>query len=225
MADISFTDRLTNLFNTSANTKVVTGFLNFSILNSTIPPFFENFSHTTILPTSFYEDYENSSDYLNNTSITLESILPILNSSDFPVNVTGSDVIHVTPIVTPRRDLLFQVFYALVLFLFSVIGIKGNLAVIIVICKEPILKIKNQLSNLPILNLAVADLTTISFVCLPAAIAVAKDGMPFNFMMCRVQCGIAWLTFIAVLCTMGIISVERYIVSLFWNTYVNLQFL
>jgi len=93
-----------------------------------------------------------------------------------------------------------------------ILGTVGNLLVILVIWRDPQLQVKNQLSNLNIMNLAMTDLLTSLLVAGPAVINVIYKDFPFPHWVCQFGTMMNIGTIGGTYNILTIVSVERFIV-------------
>lgn len=98
--------------------------------------------------------------------------------------------------------------YAIVLIIFTLLAIFGNVLVIITIAKNR--RLKENMSNLFITNLAITDLINGMTVMLTTIVALIQDEWILGKICCDVQCGLNYCFIIVSMLTLSLISVDRY---------------
>ncbi len=112
-----------------------------------------------------------------------------------------------------KRGYWLRMIFTVVFLTLGILGISGNALVVIGILTDSTLQIKNQLSNMMILNLAITDLATCILLCLPGALNVYLDDTPFNDFFCSFFTWANICTIGATYMTLCVITFDRFIVS------------
>jgi len=217
MADgLSFTDRLSNLFS-STNGKNNTRRDFKDTLNDSLK-FISNFttpnpvhSQEASLNLSTYGPYPTSGNNTLNTTPTLEPNFgnQTETSISAPVPVTENPLLAAI-----NLEISFRIFYSFALILLTILGILGNLLVAITILRKTPLWVTKQVTNVLIFNLAVADLFILIGGALPGIVGTILGKSPLDPLTCRIQGSLILSAFLASICTLGIISIDRFIVKL-----------
>lgn len=113
-----------------------------------------------------------------------------------------------------QRDLITRIVFGVVLLVFSILGVIGNMAVLIVIYTDPSLSIKNQISNITIVNLAITDVLTSAVACGGGAIGVIFDWKSLHGIPCFIEVSVNLGMMECSLNTMLVITLDRFIVSI-----------
>lgn len=97
---------------------------------------------------------------------------------------------------------------ALVLTILIVVSAVGNAIVIFLVITNIVLK--QEVSNLFIVNLAVADFFNGTLVMMPSLVALVRDRWTMGAITCSIQCGFNYCFIIVSMLTLAMVSIDRY---------------
>ena len=123
------------------------------------------------------------------------------NNTETNCNVTAEPVYH--------RSTGELIWTSILLLLIILITWLGNLAVIFAIYNSP--RLREQTSNLFIVNLSITDLSNGTIVMTTAFFALVLDVKHVNTVWCNIVCAANYTLIIVSMLTLAFISVERYI--------------
>lgn len=110
----------------------------------------------------------------------------------------------------------------LFLVLLILVALLGNAVVILAVFMYH--RLKNEVSNLFLVNLSVTDLSSASIVMTTSLAATAADMQPLKSGWCSLVCGVNYCLIIVSMLTLCFISLDRYVAivhSLYYHVYVT----
>jgi hypothetical protein len=117
------------------------------------------------------------------------------------------------------RSLTSIIFLAFILIIFIFLAVFGNILVVMAVLKTP--SLREEKSNLLVINLAVTDMLNGMTVMLSTLVSLVMDVHVLPYMLCNLICAANYCFIITSMMTLCYISIDRFHAIIFPLTYVQ----
>ncbi|CAH1792770.1 unnamed protein product [Owenia fusiformis] len=135
-------------------------------------------------------------------------------------DVKWNDTSHNATVIIQRRDNIAIIISGIILFFIIVFSVIGNVAVIMAIKTNS--RLREQISNIFILNLSIVDLCTASLIMMTTFVQLVTDADEMPKIWCLLNCGLNYVFIIASMSTLAFVSIDRYMAIIHPMKYVTM---